>query len=305
MTARSLKSVAARTHRSPPPIEPATVTALGDDREEDGRRVTVRVSDGEGHTRPLVVRLAEIPGYRPTVGDRVLVARILEHASSGEGGEGGDHAYVVAVIHAAAAPALVLHDGSRAEVVLGALELRDAAGRLLVRYADGAAEVSAPSRDLKLSAPHGAVVIEAATDVSIDAARDLIHRAGRRVDVRAGDAGSAPQLRIEPATTHLKAERLQVEARQTRVATGEATLLARTLATTAESLATNVERYELTATRVVEKARDVFRDVADLLQQRIGRARVVVDDSYALYSRRTVMESTEETSIDGKKILIG
>jgi Protein of unknown function (DUF3540) len=302
MAARSFKSAGTRPDRAPPPIEPATLVALA----EEGR-VTVRVSTGDGHTRPLVARLAEIPGYRPTVGDRVLVARIADpDASPDEGpGEVRESAYVVAVIHAAAAPALVLGDGSRAELVEGALELRDGAGRLLVRYADGAAEVSAPSRDLKLSAPHGAVVIEAATDVSIDAARDLAQHAGRRVDVRAGDAGAAPQLRVEPAATRIKADRLHVEARSTCVATGEATLLARSLATTAESLAVNVERYELTATRVVEKARDVFRDVADLLQQRIGRARVMVDDSYALYTGRTVLESKEETSIDGKKILIG
>jgi hypothetical protein len=295
MAANRLKSARNRAgHDAPaPPIEAAGVVAVG-----EAGRVTVRVRAGDGHTRAVEARLAEIPGYRPTVGDRVLVARVAP-------GEEGEEAYVVAVLHASVAPALMLSDGSRAELVDGGLELRDGAGRLLVRYADGAAEVSAPSRDLTLSAPQGRVVIQAATDVAIDAARDVTQHAGRRVDVGAGASGAAPQLRVEPAATHVKADRLHVDARQSRVATGEATLLARSIATTAEVLALNVDRYELTANRLVEKARDAFRDVGGLLQQRIGRARVIVDDAYSLYSRRTVLESTEETSIDGKKILIG
>jgi hypothetical protein len=293
---KSARSGAARAgHAAAPPIEAASVVALG-----EAGRVTVRVRAGDGHTRAIEVRVAEIPGYRPTVGDRVLVARVTPAPS-----EDGEEAYVVAVLHASAAPALVLSDGSRAELVDGALELRDGGGRLLVRYADGAAEVSAPSRDLTLSAPQGRVVIEAGTDVAIAAARDVTHHAGRRVDVGAGVAGAAPQLRVEPIATHVKADRLHVEARSSRVATGEATVLARTIATTAEVLALNVDRYELTANRLVEKARDAFRDVGGLLQQRIGRARVIVDDAYSLYSRRTVLESKEETSIDGKKILLG
>jgi hypothetical protein len=288
MAARSAaKSI--KTAVAPPPIEPATVVGLG-----DPGRVVVRVSDGEGRTRAVDARLAEIPGYRATAGDRVLVA----HASAVD-------VYVVAVIHASTPPAIVLPDGSRADMVEGALELRDRAGRLLVRYADGAAEVSAPSRDLTLSAPNGAVVIQAATDVTIEATRDLAHHAGRRLEARAGAAESVAQLRIDPKTTQVTSERLHVDARSSRLATGEATLLARTIATTAESLAVNVGRYELEATRIVEKARDAFRDVADLLQQRIGRARVIVDETYTLHTQRTVMESKDETTIDGKKILIG
>ena len=87
--------------------------------------------------------------------------------------------------------------------------------------------------------------------------------------------------------------------------TAQATVLAERIATTASVLVQNVERFELTATRIVEKTRDVFRDASNLAQTRVGRARTIVKEAFSLYSRRTWMASTEDTSIDGSKILLG
>ncbi len=200
---------------------------------------------------------------------------------------------------------LALADGTTAAIAGEALELRDREGRLLVRYVDGTAEISAPGRDLKLSAPNGRVVLDAGTDVSIHAARDLEHRAGRRVDLAAGAPDAAPQVRLEPAGAEVRAARIDVQAKTSRLVTGQATVLARSITTTAELLAQNVGRYELAASKIVEKARDAFREVSGLLQTRAGRARTLVSDLYSLSTRRTVLDSKEETSIDGKKILLG
>jgi hypothetical protein len=205
----------------------------------------------------------------------------------------------------AEAPVIRLPDGASAQRTGDALELRDAEGRLLVRYANGAAEICAPAGDLTLSAPAGQVVIRSSTDVAIEAARDITHHAARRVAIAAGEAGAPPQIAVEPAQTRVKAERLEVEARVSHAIVGQATLLARQVVTTAERLAHSVDRYELTATRLVETARDAFRDVADLAESRIGRARTLVKGVYSLHARRSVMVSKEETKVDGKKVLLG
>ena len=70
-------------------------------------------------------------------------------------------------------------------------------------------------------------------------------------------------------------------------------------------LAHNVGRYELTASTLVEQAREAVRGVEGLLEQRIGRARVFVKETFSMTSRRTQLDSEEDTTIDGKKILIG
>jgi hypothetical protein len=263
----------------------AIITALD---EERGGALVDAPGGGE-----VFARIARIAGYRPSAGDAVIVA-----------GDGAD-LFIIGVLEAAKGPGIELPDGAVAEVKEGALELRDAGGRLLVRYASGEAEIAAPAGDLTLAAPAGRVVLRAGTDVAVDAARDVVQRAGRRLDLAAGDAASDPQVRLEPGAAEIAADRLGVRAKAARVAAKQVEVLARGVATTAERIATSAERYELTATRLVEKTRDAFRDVVELSQSRVGRARTIVRDLYSLTSRRSVMVSKEETSIDGEKVLLG
>jgi Protein of unknown function (DUF3540) len=169
------------------------------------------------------------------------------------------------------------------------VEIADAEGRVVVRWAGGSAEIVAPAGNLTLAAPAGKVVL----------------RAGTEVEIAVGPEGAAPQLRVGAIETRLEALRLEVKAAHSRVVTEQASVVAQRIATTASMLVQNVERFELTATRIVEKTRDVFRDATDLAQTRVGRARTIVKDAYSLYSRRTSMASTEDTSIDGSKILLG
>jgi hypothetical protein len=288
MTTKKVGASLARPEAPPPGSLEAAVV------EEVGERLRVRRSR-DGAARDVVeARLARIPGYAPTVGDRVLVAF-------------GEESYVVAVLHAASPDALVLPDGARATVEEGRLELRDARGRLLVRYEAGHAEIAAPSGDLRLAAPAGRVVLDAALDVAVEAGRDVRVAAPRRFEVTTDASGSerAASLRIEPKAATVSAPHVEVTSTSARVATGRATVLARSIATTADSIASKVTKYELTAERLVEKTRDTFRDAADLAQTRVGRMRTLVKDVLSMHARRTVVVSTDETSIDGKKVLLG
>ena len=246
---------------------PALVTGAGG----DPAVVDVHAGPGGG-ARPA--RLALAAPYRAAVGDRVLVI-------AGD----GDDPYVIGVLHADRAPSLALPDGGSVTVRGEAAELRDAAGRLIVRYENGSAEIAAPAGDLVLSAPEGRVVVRAGLDVEIEAARDLRQTAGHRAEV--------------------EAPRVEVRAGESHVASGQVSVVADRIATTAGALIQSVERYELTATRLVETAQDTYREAIDLCQTRAGRVRAIVQDVYALYSRRTTMASRDDTSIDGKRVLLG
>ena len=105
--------------------------------------------------------------------------------------------------------------------------------------------------------------------------------------------------------TRLASARLEVKADHSRLVTAQAAVVAQRIATTAGTLVQSVERFELTATRLIEKTRDAFRDAEGLIQTRAGRARTIVKDAFSLHARRTSMASTEDTSIDGNKILLG
>lgn len=168
-------------------------------------------------------------------------------------------------------------------------EIRDAGGRVLVRFADGAAEIAAPDGDLVLSAPRGRVVLRSSEDVTITSG------AGRET----------PQLRVRPEAVEIDTEELAVKTVVGRLVAEQASVLAHRITTTATTISHTAERFELAADQIVERARDAFRTITDLSQTRAGRVRTIVDDLYTLYSKRTALQSTEETSVDGSKVLLG
>lgn len=205
-------------------------------------------------------------------------------------------------------PVIELADGATARRVGEALVLADREGRVLVRYENGSAEIAAPDGDLTLAAPRGRVLLRSGLDVEVDAARDVRTQAGRALAFSACGAGEqpgAPRLQLGPEGATLKARDVRVEAQNSHLVTGRATVLAHQLGTTAHEWALHVERYELTATRLVEKTRDSFRDVTDLAQTRVGRMRTFVSGLFSVSAKRASVTAKEETKIDGKKVLLG
>lgn len=264
--------------RARPPmvgVRPATVVGL----TADPAVLEVRAAGVGPHTDRFSARLALATPYLPSVGDRVIV-----------GGDESD-AYVIGVVLAARSPgfgATTLADGTRIDVTETAVDIRDREGQLLVRVADGHVEIAAKCGD-----------------VTVSADRDIVLSAGRNIAVRAGDAEAQSSLVVEPQTIRAETATVAVKTTVAKLVAAETAVLSRKIHTTAEALTQEVERFELTATRIVERAKDTFRDTAELLQERAGRARFLVRDLFSLDSRRTAMQSEDETSIDGKKVLLG
>jgi Protein of unknown function (DUF3540) len=199
------------------------------------------------------------------------------------------------------APTIALDDGSTVDVEQRAAVIRDPEGQVICRYYEGHLELMAPSGDLRLAAPKGRVVIESAADVVMSAERDVIHRAGRRVVSAAGST----ELEVAQKKVRVQSRKLTVEAEDARVDIGRGTLVAHRLATAAESLVTNVARYELTAEEVVTTASRLMHQVSDLVQTRAGRIRTLVQGAHSLYAERHAIVSEGDTSIDGKRIHLG
>jgi hypothetical protein len=188
------------------------------------------------------------------------------------------------MLRVAPPPRIDLPDGATAELRGGALELRDPEDRLLVRYENGSAEIFAPAGDLKLAAPHGRVVVSSGSDVHIEAAREVR-------TVARGASFDVERIAIRSKVASLVMERAQ--------------LAASTLEIAAERMSTSAEQVEVIADRLVHKSRDSFREVSELAEERVGRLKTFVKQAFTLTSRRTSMRSTEETSIDGKRVLLG
>ena len=95
-------------------------------------------------------------------------------------------------------------------------------------------------------------------------------------------------------------------------AAGRVVLRATEVETTAEVVRTSaseaitaVGRLETHATRVVERAGDVYRHVEGLSEVQAGRARTLIAGEHQLAAKRTTIQSDEDTIIDGKRVLLG
>ncbi len=196
-----------------------------------------------------------------------------------------------------------LSDGSAVHIADAEVAILSPAGEIVVRYERGTATIVAQA-DLVLSAPRGRVRIESGHDVEIAAARDVVQRAARRVDVRAGNA-EEPQLRVETERVGVDAPELSVSSAKVDASFGDVDVVAGRLTTVAASITERAQRIEVAAEKLVETTRDTFREAKGLFVSRAGRVQQIVRDAFLLKTRRTTLTSTDETSVDGKKVLLG
>jgi len=135
--------------------------------------------------------------------------------------------------------------------------------------------VRAEGDDLVLRAPKGRVVIEAGSDVEIRTKQTTVQSAS--IDVTAARA-----------SLHV----------------GEATVLADALRTVADEVVTHVGRWELRARRIVEDA-DVATLTHRIVHHTVDRMRTVAHDALHFFAKRASVVSEEDTTVDGKRVLLG
>jgi hypothetical protein len=59
------------------------------------------------------------------------------------------------------------------------------------------------------------------------------------------------------------------------------------------------------AIRILERAKNVYRQVEELQQTRAKRVRTLVEQSYQLNSETTTIKSRKNVNIDGERIHLG
>ncbi|MEO5727832.1 MAG: DUF3540 domain-containing protein [Byssovorax sp.] len=215
-------------------------------------------------------RVAVASDYAPRAGDTVLVATCDDGAR-----------YVIGVISApreattspAAATFVEARDGSRAALEATgsceAIRVRDGRGRLLFEHnaEEGRSIVHVPEGDLDLVVP-GSVRISAGAEIALT---------GARITMKADHA----DVRVD-----------------------EARFAARALSSTVDHVLQVVETLEVRAGRVIERAKETYREVEGLAQTRAGRLRLVAEETLHLLGRRAQMKAHEDLKLKGEKIYL-
>ena len=214
----------------------------------------------------LTARVAVLVGYAPAVGDEVLVAE-------------SDVGPVVIAVLRTSSPMVL----------------------------------SAPN-DLVLSAPSGSIRIDAALDVAIAAERDATlvgtRRAALRVDgAREGEdpapSDLASRVLVERKGVTVAGASVEAHAKRARLVSAGADVIAQVIRSSATTIETRARKIDVTAEQVVRRAKDVLDEISGLVETRAGRVRSLVRGAFSLKSKTTAMRSSEDTSVDGRRVLLG
>lgn len=101
------------------------------------------------------------------------------------------------------------------------------------------------------------------------------------------------------------AERLELKAPEVTIDADRLVQRVRHLVTEAEQVATSTARWDLHTVQLTERARNVFRDVSELLQTRAGTMRSIAREGMSFFAQRTSIRSKKDTAIDGERVLLG
>ncbi len=207
--------------------------------------------------------------------------------------------------------AVATETGVRAEVVSEAgaevLRVQDASGRLLFEHrpAEGRSVVYAPEGAMDFEAERIGFT-----------ARDTVRvRGGRVVDVQGGHAvhigtdgaegRPASLLTLGARGVMVVAVALEARARRAELGVDEARLVARALSTAVETARHVAGVVDMEATRIVERAVDVYRDARELSQTTAGRIKLVASRTLHAVGRSAWVEGEDDLKLRGDKIHLG
>lgn len=266
---------------------PARATGPAEVRAVAGRRLRIAFDGDAG----VVDAQVALPGYdEPREGDRVLA--LTDDAGA---------TWIVGVIRAPRPQSLI--DEVLSE--RGALKVHDRRGRLLFEYDPEAdrAVLHVPDGDLELSVPEGALRMRARDGVEVATEGDLSLRGGRRVQIEASREGRpASRLAMQPGELTLVGSVITAAADRAEVLASRIGVKAHQLESHVDRVRSVAKVLDVRAGRIVERARDVYREVSGLSQTRAGRLKLVAQKAAQLVGENTLLKARDRMKIKGERI---
>lgn len=249
------------------------------------RRLLVRL--GEGPERDASVAVLGYEDPRP--GDRVLVMT-----------DDDGSVWAVGVV-AAPRPRSLLDDALEASEPT---VIKDRRGRVLFEYDphEDRAVLHVPSGDLEVSVPDGALRMHARDGVDVRSDGELSLGGARRVTIESGRGEAHARVAMEAGEMSLAGALVAVAAGRAELLASHVGIQARTLDAHVRRVRTVAEVVDQRAGRIIERARDVYREVSGLSQTRAGRLRLVAEKAAQLVGQNTLVKARERMKVKGERI---
>lgn len=252
----------------------------------------------DGDTAVITAQLAAAGYVDPRDRDRVL-------AMTDDFGS----VWVVGVIRAERAPSLLDEAlaGFPEEEVPAATPSRvhDREGRLLFEYDPLAnkAVLHVPAGDLEVSVPAGALKMSARDGVEVDTDGGVRVRGGRAVELEASrDEGPASRVVMQPGELSLVGAVLTAAADRAEILASKLGVKAHQVESHVDRVRNVVKVLDTRAGRIVERARDVYRETEGLSQTRAGRLRLVAQKAVQIVGENALLKARDRMKVKGERI---
>ena len=166
----------------------------------------------------------------------------------------------------------------------------------------GGTTVLAVDGDLELRAASGSVRIEARDGLELRGGREALIAAGR--DGNEGTA-FASSLLLRGSGVRVEAPALDATFERAEVTSVDAAISTGTLSVAAKRATQTIGLLEVRANKIIERAKNGFRDVEEQMQTRAGRMRFVAEQTYTLMSKRVLLKAHEDVKVKAEKIYLG
>jgi len=203
---------------------------------------------------------------------------------------GRNAAWVLGVVGALRPASPETSDGVAAQVDADVLTVRDARGDVLFTHDARTGTSTVTGREVHLKADELAM---SARKVSIEGSQEV--RIGRGEDT----------LVMTEKETKLRAARFVGSLGEGRFSIRDVIFGAQSVETAVGRARQVVEVAELTAGRIVERSKDVFRETEGVAQTRAGRIRMVAEGVFSVLSERATLKAEDNMAIMGEKIELG
>jgi hypothetical protein len=168
------------------------------------------------------------------------------------------------------------------------------------------ARLNLESGDLELCAENGNIVLDAARDIRMNAGTvDVTANHRVRVGVADGVGVEPAGLFVTGKRVDLKSQFLGVQAQRGDLQVPEMQYVGRSLVARLGRVQLVAKRLETIAETVIEKAKNTYRSVDELVQLTAGRVRTLVDSTFHLKSKRVYLRAKKDVKIDGDRIHLG
>ncbi len=274
---------------------PAKLTGL------DDKKLLVRI-EHEQASFVIEARNA-LPGYLPRIGDELLVS-----------GENFRCCYITGVLSSSelqVEQTLESQQGALARCQIKndheTISVEDEQGHLLFEYdvIDKKSKLYAAQGDLSLLAPQGDIELVSGKKIHCKSLGGIMMESTTVAQMRVASDDDQSAISLTDKGLLLTSKNIGVKARKGKINIEHGLFEGKTFKTVLDRSKILVGKIETIATRIMERAKNVYRNVEELQQTRANRVRTLVEGTYQLNSETSYIKSEKNVNIDGERIHLG